>query len=95
MQVDLSQRYQVVNTETNQAIESHATKNSAEQGARWCNEHEQRHGRPAVYVVRDTYQPKTGERCTCRKGVARDNCPECEGTGWKIDFKAIRERKKQ
>jgi hypothetical protein len=38
------------------------------------------------------YQPKTGERCTCKRGVHRDNCPECEGTGWRIDFRAIRER---
>jgi len=40
------------------------------------------------------YQPKTGERCTCKRGVQRDNCPECEGTGWKVDFKAIREQNK-
>jgi hypothetical protein len=37
-----------------------------------------------------TYQPKTGARCTCRLGVQRDNCPTCEGTGWRIDFAAIR-----
>jgi hypothetical protein len=36
------------------------------------------------------YQPKTGERCTCRPGIERDNCPVCEGTGWRIDFPAIR-----
>ena len=40
------------------------------------------------------FQPKTGERCNCRRGVQRDNCPECEGTGMRIDFKAIRERGK-
>ena len=38
------------------------------------------------------YQPKTGARCTCRPGIARDNCAACEGTGWKIDFAAIRNR---
>jgi Zn-finger nucleic acid-binding protein len=38
------------------------------------------------------YQPKTGERCACRKGVERDNCPQCEGTGMRIDFAAIRAR---
>ena len=38
------------------------------------------------------YQPKTGVRCTCKRGVQRDNCPECEGTGWRIDFAAIRAR---
>lgn len=36
------------------------------------------------------YQPKTGQRCTCRPGVERDNCPVCEGTGQRIDFAAIR-----
>lgn len=38
------------------------------------------------------YQPKTGARCTCRPGIARDNCAACEGTGRKIDFAAIRNR---
>ena len=38
------------------------------------------------------YQPKTGARCTCRPGVERDNCGRCEGTGWVIDFAAIRAR---
>ena len=36
------------------------------------------------------YQPKTGQSCTCRKGQQRDNCPTCEGTGWRIDFARIR-----
>lgn len=40
-----------------------------------------------------TYQPKTGQRCTCRPGIWRDNCPQCEGTGWRIDFAAIRARR--
>ncbi len=39
------------------------------------------------------YQPKTGAPCTCKPGIQRDNCPACEGTGWKIDFKAIRDKK--
>lgn len=38
------------------------------------------------------YQPKTGERCHCKRGIQRDNCPDCEGTGWRVDFRAIRER---
>ena len=38
------------------------------------------------------YQPKTGQRCSCKRGVYRDNCPQCEGTGWVIDFAAIRAR---
>jgi hypothetical protein len=35
------------------------------------------------------YQPKTGQKCNCRKGIERDNCPQCEGTGMRIDFRAI------
>jgi hypothetical protein len=40
------------------------------------------------------YQPKTGQPCTCKPGVQRDNCPQCEGTGQRIDFAAIRNRNK-
>ncbi len=36
------------------------------------------------------YQPKTGAKCSCRRGQERDNCPQCEGTGMCIDFAAIR-----
>lgn len=39
------------------------------------------------------YQPKTGARCACRPGMERDNCAACEGTGRRIDFAAIRNRK--
>jgi hypothetical protein len=39
-----------------------------------------------------SYQPKTGQRCYCKPGQQRDNCPACEGTGWRIDFAAIRAR---
>lgn len=28
--------------------------------------------------------------CYCRRGIQRDNCPACEGTGQRIDFAAIR-----
>jgi hypothetical protein len=38
------------------------------------------------------YQPKTGERCSCKRGVQRDNCANCEGTGMVIDFDKIRAR---
>ena len=41
------------------------------------------------------YQPKTGQKCSCRRGVQRDNCPACEGTGWCIDFRAIRAHKEE
>lgn len=44
--------------------------------------------------VRHEYQPKTGQRCTCKRGVERDNCAACEGTGLCIDFAAIRGRHK-
>jgi hypothetical protein len=36
------------------------------------------------------YQPKTGAKCGCNRGVQRDNCPACEGTGYAIDFARIR-----
>lgn len=39
------------------------------------------------------YQPTTGQQCSCKRGIQRDNCSRCEGTGWVIDFAAIRERK--
>jgi len=39
------------------------------------------------------YQPKTGAKCGCRRGVQRDNCPNCEGTGYVIDFRQIRNRR--
>ena len=38
------------------------------------------------------YQPKTGVPCGCKRGTQRDNCPECEGTGQRIDFAAVRAR---
>lgn len=38
------------------------------------------------------YQPRIGQRCACRPGVQRDNCPTCEGTGWVIDFQKLRAR---
>jgi len=38
------------------------------------------------------YQPKTGHLCHCKRGIERDNCPACEGTGWRIDFALIRSR---
>lgn len=41
------------------------------------------------------YQPKTGARCSCKRGVWRDNCPTCEGTGWIIDFAAIHRDRKE
>lgn len=39
------------------------------------------------------YQPKTGATCSCKRGVQRDNCPNCEGTGMVIDFRAIRAKR--
>lgn len=40
------------------------------------------------------YQPKLGLHCFCKRGIERDNCPRCEGTGMQIDFAAIRNRNK-
>lgn len=37
-----------------------------------------------------THQTKTGHACNCRLGRERDNCPQCEGTGQRIDFAKIR-----
>ncbi len=42
---------------------------------------------PTAPAVTPTLGP-----CSCRKGQARDNCPECEGTGRRIDFVAFRAR---
>ena len=40
--------------------------------------------------IKTMMQPKTGAKCGCRAGIQRDNCLRCEGTGWVVDFKAIR-----
>lgn len=32
--------------------------------------------------------PLTGKPCRCRRGIERDNCPNCEGTGREIDWGA-------
>lgn len=42
-------------------------------------------------TTKKEYQPKTGAKCTCKKGIERDNCATCEGTGFVIDFKKIRQ----
>lgn len=48
---------------------------------------------PKFFVISGVpYQPKTGEICHCKPGIERDNCQDCEGTGKKIDFAAIRNR---
>jgi len=48
---------------------------------------------PAITGKRTEYQPKTGQACGCKRGIERDNCANCEGTGMAIDFRAIRARK--
>ena len=40
-------------------------------------------------MTKGPFTPKTGATCSCRKGFERDNCPNCEGTGEVIDFRAI------
>jgi hypothetical protein len=42
--------------------------------------------------IKAPYQPKTGQLCSCKPGIQRDNCPRCEGTGQCVDFAAIRAR---
>ena len=32
--------------------------------------------------------------CHCRRGLERDNCPDCEGTGQAIDWRAWHSRPK-
>lgn len=49
----------------------------------------------ARLVTRGPYQPKTGQKCGCKPGQQRDNCPTCEGTGMVVDFAAIRARRVQ
>jgi|GEM_PF-3965132 len=39
------------------------------------------------------YTPRTGQRCSCKRGMQRDNCPACEGSGLVIDFAAIHRRR--
>lgn len=34
----------------------------------------------------------TGAPCGCERGIERDNCPQCEGTGKVIDFAKFRRR---
>lgn len=41
------------------------------------------------------YTPRTGQRCGCKRGKMRDNCPNCEGTGLQIDFAAIHARRRE
>jgi hypothetical protein len=45
-----------------------------------------------MHKLNKEYQPKTGERCHHKTRIELINCPTCEGTGWKIDFRLIRER---
>jgi hypothetical protein len=47
----------------------------------------------ALLGNRHEYQPKTGAKCGCKRGIQRDNCSNCEGTGFAVDFHAIRNRK--
>ncbi len=39
--------------------------------------------------------PKTGAVCGCKKGIQRDNCSNCEGTGWVINFRLINQIREQ
>lgn len=48
---------------------------------------------PVVTEQRKPATPTLGP-CSCRRGIERDNCPACEGTGQRIDFAAIRDARK-
>jgi len=39
--------------------------------------------------------PVTGAACGCRRGLERDNCPNCEGTGRAIDWRAFHAAKRE
>lgn len=38
--------------------------------------------------------PLTGAKCGCKRGIERDNCPNCEGTGKAIDWRRFHTDKK-
>lgn len=38
--------------------------------------------------------PLTGSACGCKRGIERDNCPNCEGTGKAIDWRKFHADKK-
>jgi hypothetical protein len=45
---------------------------------------------PRTEGIRPGYAPSTGIKCHCRLGLERDNCPDCEGSGFRVDFAKIR-----
>lgn len=51
------ERFVVLNSENGEPLQTDPTRARAELSAQWCNEHELRCGRRAVYVVRELYAP--------------------------------------
>ena len=39
--------------------------------------------------------PLTGSACGCKRGIERDNCPNCEGTGKAIDWKRYHQERRE
>jgi len=39
--------------------------------------------------------PLTGARCGCKRGIERDNCPNCEGTGKAIDWNRYHQERRE
>jgi hypothetical protein len=39
--------------------------------------------------------PRTGNACGCKRGIERDNCPQCEGTGRAIDWRAYHAKRRE
>ena len=48
------------------------------------------HSERTLPVITEKRASPTLGPCSCRRGIERDNCPQCEGTGQRIDFAAIR-----
>lgn len=38
--------------------------------------------------------PRTGQECSCKRGLERDNCARCEGSGRAIDWAAYHNEQK-
>jgi hypothetical protein len=46
-------------------------------------------------VVKESNKLPTKGSCSCRPGIERDNCPNCEGTGVAIDWQRYHASKRK